>query len=103
MLRDVYNSGKKEVTFKGVEYTKGDIDLYLNKEDKVVNNIVISTAIIDADRGDEIKLGKSITGGSVTGAGVYNTGDKVSHNGTHWICTSDANVYEPGVYGWDQL
>ena len=78
MLRDVYNSGKKEVTSIGVEYTKGDIDLYLNKEDKVVNNIVISTAIIDADRGDEIKLGKSITGGSVTGAGVYNTGDKVA-------------------------
>lgn len=32
---------------------------------------------------------------------AYNTGDKVSHNGSHWICTIDANVYEPGVYGWD--
>lgn len=34
---------------------------------------------------------------------AYNTGDKVSHNGKHWICTMDANVYEPGVYGWDEV
>ena len=33
---------------------------------------------------------------------AYNTGDKVSHNGKHWICTMDANVWEPGVYGWDE-
>lgn len=31
---------------------------------------------------------------------AYNTGDKVSHNGQHWISKMDANVYEPGVYGW---
>lgn len=34
---------------------------------------------------------------------AYNTGDKVSHNEKHWICTIDANVYEPGVYGWDEV
>lgn len=31
---------------------------------------------------------------------AYNTGDKVTHNGQHWISLIDANVYEPGVYGW---
>ena len=31
---------------------------------------------------------------------AYNTGDKVSHNEKHWISDIDANVYEPGVYGW---
>lgn len=31
---------------------------------------------------------------------AYNQGDKVSHNGKHWISDIDANVYEPGVYGW---
>ena len=31
---------------------------------------------------------------------AYNTGDKVSYNGKHYICTVDANVYAPGVYGW---
>ena len=32
---------------------------------------------------------------------AYNTGDKVSYNGKHYICTVDANVYEPEVYGWE--
>jgi len=31
---------------------------------------------------------------------AYAKGDKVSHNGKHWISDIDANVYEPGVYGW---
>lgn len=33
-------------------------------------------------------------------ADAYNTGDKVSHNGKHYISDIDANVWEPGVYGW---
>lgn len=33
---------------------------------------------------------------------AYDTGDKVSHNGKHWISDMDANVYEPGVYGWTE-
>ncbi len=32
---------------------------------------------------------------------AYNRGDKVSYNGKHYICTADANVYAPGVYGWE--
>ena len=31
---------------------------------------------------------------------AYNTGDKVSYNGQHYVCTSNANVYAPDVYGW---
>ena len=34
---------------------------------------------------------------------AYNIGDKVSYNGQHYICTADANVYAPGVYGWDLI
>lgn len=34
---------------------------------------------------------------------VYNIGDKVTHNSRHWISILDANVYEPGVYGWDEI
>ena len=34
---------------------------------------------------------------------AYNIDDKVSHNEKHWICTINANVYEPGVYGWDEV
>ena len=33
---------------------------------------------------------------------AYNTGDKVSHNAHHWISLIDANVWEPGVYGWQE-
>ena len=33
---------------------------------------------------------------------AYNTGDKVSYNGKHYICTADANVYAPDVYGWEE-
>lgn len=33
---------------------------------------------------------------------AYMTGDKVSHNNKHWISTVDANVWEPGIYGWEE-
>ena len=33
---------------------------------------------------------------------AYNVGAKVSHNGKHWISTTDGNVWEPGVYGWTE-
>lgn len=33
---------------------------------------------------------------------AYNKGDKVSHNEKHWVSDIDANVYEPGVYGWTE-
>lgn len=33
---------------------------------------------------------------------AYEKGYKVSHNEKHWISNVDANVWEPGVYGWDE-
>lgn len=33
---------------------------------------------------------------------AYMTGDKVSHNDQHWISTADHNIWEPGVYGWEE-
>lgn len=32
---------------------------------------------------------------------AYNTGDKVTYNGSHYVCTMDANVYAPDVSGWE--
>ena len=32
---------------------------------------------------------------------AYNKGDKVSHNGKHWISTADANVWEPPTM-WEE-
>ena len=34
---------------------------------------------------------------------AYPKGAKVSHNERHWISEIDANVYEPGVYGWYEV
>lgn len=33
----------------------------------------------------------------------YMIGDKVIHNGKTWICIVDNNVWEPGVYGWNEI
>lgn len=33
---------------------------------------------------------------------AYAKGAKVSHNGDHWTSSVDANVWEPGEYGWDK-
>lgn len=33
---------------------------------------------------------------------AYAIGSKVSHNEKHWISTADNNVWEPGVYGWEE-
>ena len=33
---------------------------------------------------------------------AYAKGAKVSHNDSHWISNVDANVWEPGVYGWEE-
>lgn len=30
-------------------------------------------------------------------------GDKVSHLEKHWVSTMDYNVYEPSVYGWNEI
>ncbi|UNI72454.1 MAG: ChiA1 [Chaetfec virus UA24_244] len=32
---------------------------------------------------------------------AYMKGDRVTHNGKEWISTIDSNVWEPGVYGWE--
>ena len=34
---------------------------------------------------------------------AYNTGDKVSYNGKHYVCTINANTYAPDVYGWEEV
>lgn len=33
----------------------------------------------------------------------YMTGDKVTHNNKTWVSGVDNNVWEPGVYGWNEV
>lgn len=34
---------------------------------------------------------------------TYPLGAKVSHNGKKWVSTAANNVWEPGVYGWEEV
>lgn len=34
---------------------------------------------------------------------AYTLGAKVTHNDKNWISNVDANTWEPGVYGWDEV
>ena len=37
------------------------------------------------------------------GHDAYAKGAKVSHSGKHWTSDVDANVWEPGAYGWTEV
>lgn len=52
-----------------------------------------------SDPGEEFPEWKQPTGAH----DAYAKGDKVSHNSKHWTSDIDANVYEPGVYGWTEV
>lgn len=34
---------------------------------------------------------------------AYSSGAKVAHNEKHWVSIVDNNVWEPGVYGWEEV
>jgi hypothetical protein len=34
---------------------------------------------------------------------AYITGDKAAYNNKHWVSTVNGNVWEPGVYGWEEV
>lgn len=34
---------------------------------------------------------------------AYNKGDKVSYDGKRYVSIVDANVWQPGVYGWNEV
>lgn len=39
----------------------------------------------------------------ISAVDTYALGDKVSHNDKRWISVCDNNVWEPGVYGWEEV
>lgn len=34
---------------------------------------------------------------------AYSLGDKVTYNNKHWESVVDANIWQPGVYGWQEI
>ena len=61
-------------------------------------NVAVSLWVRTDDPGEEWPEWKQPTGAQ----DAYNTGDKVSHSDKHWVSNVDANVWEPGVYGWTE-
>ena len=37
------------------------------------------------------------------GTNPYKEGDKVTYNSKIWISTTDGNIWEPGIYGWEEV
>ena len=58
--------------------------------------VEVVTSEPEEQTGDEVAEWVQPTGAQ----DAYDVGDRVSHNGMVWECTSPSNVFEPGVYGW---
>lgn len=93
---------------KGYAYKTGDRVDYLNNLYKCLQN---HTSQADWTPDSAVSLWVEVSDPSIewpewkqpTGAhDAYARGDKVSHNGRHWISQLDANVWEPGVDGWSE-
>lgn len=87
-------------------YTQGDVlyrctrstgqPVYNALPELVGIYVEVVTSEPEEPAGDEVAEWVQPTGAQ----DAYNVGDRVSHNGMVWECTSPSNVYEPGVYGW---
>lgn len=93
----------------GYEYFAGERVSY---NDKYYRCIQSHTSQADWTPNSAVSLWVSISDPAIeypdwvqpTGAhDAYNKGDKVSHLDKHWTSDIDANVYEPGVYGWSEV
>lgn len=93
---------------EGVAYTVGNLRAYDGKLYKCVQahtsqadwtpDAAVSLWAVAGDPGEEWPEWSQPVGAH----DAYNAGDKVSHNEKHWVSTVDANVWEPGVYGWTE-
>lgn len=93
---------------EGVAYAVGDRVLYADTLYRVIQahtsqpdwtpSAAVSLFVRCDDPGEEWPEWIQPTGAH----DAYEKGYKVSHNGKHWINDVDANVYEPGVYGWTE-
>lgn len=92
----------------GVSYVKDDRVRYKDALFKVLQNhtsqsdwtpdVAVSLFSEISDPSHEWPEWKQPSGGH----DAYMKGDKVSHNEKHWISNVDNNVWEPGVYGWEE-
>ncbi len=92
----------------GVAYAAGDRVLYNDLLYKVLQahtsqsdwmpDTAVSLFVRVDDPGVEWPEWRQPTGAH----DAYEKGAKVSHNEKHWVSDVDANVWEPGAYGWTE-
>lgn len=96
----------------GVEYDTGERvrygeDLYkvlqahTSQDDWTPDNAPsLFAQILPGQEGSDEEIGEWVQPGSTN---PYMKGDKVTHNGKTWVSVIDNNVWEPGVYGWEEI
>ena len=94
---------------EGVEYTVGQIRRYGDKLYRCVQahksqadwtpDVAVSLWTNIADPAEEWPEWSQPVGAH----DAYQSGDKVTCDGTHWQSTLDNNVWRPGVAGWDEV
>lgn len=96
----------------GEEYTTGDRIRYGELLYKVLQDHTsqndwtpdvspsLFAQILPGQEGSDDEIGEWVQPDSTN---PYMIGDRVTHNGKTWISTVDYNVWEPGVYGWEEV
>ena len=107
-IRKAWIYGKVQEWEAGVSYAVGNIRRYDGQLYRCVQahtsqadwtpDTAVSLWVRIADPADEWPEWSQPVGAH----DAYQTGDKVSHGGQHWVSTVDGNVWEPGVYGWEK-
>lgn len=91
----------------GVGYTAGNVRRY---GEKLYKCIQAHTSQEDWTPDISVSLWRNIADPTeewpewsqpIGAADAYQLHDKVNYMGKHWISTTDNNVWEPGVYGWE--
>ena len=91
----------------GLEVKAGEIYLYNDELYRVVQNHTTQNdwtpdktpALYTKISVEEFPQWRQPTGAQ----DAYKKGDKVTYDNKHWISTADNNVWQPGVYGWDEI
>ena len=91
----------------GLEVEAGEIYLYNDELYRVVQNHTTQNdwtpdktpALYTKISVEEFPQWRQPTGAQ----DAYKKGDKVTYDNKHWISTADNNVWQPGVYGWDEI
>jgi hypothetical protein len=100
----VYPTWKSEI-----EYMVDDRVLYENVLYKVIQNHTSQKAWTPADAPSLFSKVLIVDENIIPdweqpdSTNPYKTGDKVTHIEKVWVSISDNNVWEPGVYGWEEV